>query len=134
MPAATGQFPDAPVRVVVAPGAGDDRTARIQKAIDYVAGLPADSNGVRGAVLLLKGRHEVSGGLQITNSGVVLRGQGMGEDGNGARRGRERSPHADSLHREKRPDVFRPTIAWQITDDYVPVGREEFSSQRRRWP
>ena len=36
---------------------------------------------MRGAVLLLKGRHEVFGGLQITNSGVVLRGQGMGEDG-----------------------------------------------------
>ena len=33
-------IPDAPVRVVVAPVAGDE-TARIQKAIDYVASLPA---------------------------------------------------------------------------------------------
>jgi hypothetical protein len=37
-------IPAAPVRVVVAPMPGDE-TARIQKAIDYVAGLSADSNG-----------------------------------------------------------------------------------------
>lgn len=73
-------IPNAPVRVVVAPVPGDS-TARIQGAIDCVAGLPPDSNGVRGAVLLLKGRHEVFGGLQISNSGIVLRGQGMGGDG-----------------------------------------------------
>src|SRR5580692_965769 len=33
------QIPDAPVRVVVSPMAGDE-TARLQRAIDYVAGLP----------------------------------------------------------------------------------------------
>ena len=73
-------IPDAPVRVIVSPIQGDE-TARIQKAIDFVAALSPDSNGVRGAVLLLKGRHEVIGGLQITNSGVVLRGQGADENG-----------------------------------------------------
>lgn len=69
-------IPAAPVRVVVAPMNGDE-TARIQRAIDYVASLPQDANGLRGAVLLLAGRHEVMGGLLITNSGVVLRGQGV---------------------------------------------------------
>ena len=49
------EIPTAPVRVVVSPAKGDE-TARIQKAIDYVAALPADSNGIRGAVLLLKRR------------------------------------------------------------------------------
>ena len=73
-------IPDAPVRVVVAPRPGDN-TARIQKAIDYVGRLPADTNGLRGAVLLLRGRHEVFGSLWLTNSGVILRGQGVGEDG-----------------------------------------------------
>src|SRR5262249_34885233 len=43
-------IPDAPVRVVVTPGKGDN-TARIQAAIDYVAGLPTDAQGLRGAVL-----------------------------------------------------------------------------------
>src|ERR1035438_1055067 len=63
------QIPDAPVCVVVSPIQGDE-TARIQKAIDYVAALPPDANGIRGEVLLLKGRHEIFGGLQITNAGV----------------------------------------------------------------
>jgi hypothetical protein len=69
-------IPAAPVRIVVAPVKGDE-TARLQQAIDYVASLPLDTNGLRGAVLLLKGRHEILGGLTITNSGVVLRGQGV---------------------------------------------------------
>src|SRR5690606_18742503 len=69
-------IPNAPVRVVVSPQPGDS-TARIQAAIDYVSSLSPDTNGLRGAVLLLAGRHEVLGSLLITNSGVVLRGQGI---------------------------------------------------------
>lgn len=69
-------IPAAPVRVVVKPVKGDS-TARIQWAIDYVSSLSPDTNGLRGAVLLLAGRHEVLGGLRITNSGVILRGQGV---------------------------------------------------------
>src|SRR5437870_5187055 len=38
-------IPDAPVRVIVTPGKGDN-TARIQAAIDYVAGLPPDAQGL----------------------------------------------------------------------------------------
>jgi len=71
------QIPNAQVRVVVALEKGDE-TRRIQEAIDYVTSLTPDTNGLRGAVLLVKGRHEVLGGLVIANSGVVLRGQGSG--------------------------------------------------------
>ena len=70
-------IPTATVRVVVAPAPGDN-TARIQRALDYIASLSPDTNGLRGAVLLLTGRHEIFGGLSITNSGVILRGQGNG--------------------------------------------------------
>jgi len=73
-------IPSAPVRIVVAPKPGDN-TERIQRAIDYVATLPSDTNGVRGAVLLLSGRHEILGGLIVTNSGVILRGQGASGGG-----------------------------------------------------
>ena len=69
-------IPSAPVRIVVE-ARPSDSTARIQQAIDHVASLAPDTNGLRGAVLLLKGRHEVLGGLHITNSGIVLRGQGV---------------------------------------------------------
>lgn len=117
-------IPDAPVRVVVSPVAGDE-TVRIQKAIDYVAGLPADANGVRGAVLLLKGRHRILGGLQITNSGVVLRGQGANEEGT--------TIEADGIDRRTliritgKDDLALGTNSgWQIAEDYVPVGVVSF--------
>jgi len=73
-------IPDVPVRVVVQVTQGDT-TQRIQRALDYVASLPADPNGIRGAVLLEPGLYHVSGSLKICTSGVVLRGSGMGPDG-----------------------------------------------------
>ncbi|HXA43985.1 MAG TPA: DUF6298 domain-containing protein, partial [Candidatus Angelobacter sp.] len=117
-------IPEVEVRVVVAPVPGDE-TARIQKALDYVGALPADTNGFRGAVLLLKGRHEVSGALQITNSGVVLRGQGMSEEGTilvatgTDRRTLIRITGQNDLS-------AHGNAGWKIADDYVPVGATSF--------
>src|SRR6185503_18068199 len=106
----------APVRIVVAPLPGDS-TARIQRAIDYVASLPADSNGLRGAVLLLKGRHEVLGGLRLDASGVVLRGQGMGTDGTVlVATGEDRRTLLRLVGKNDR--VTRTNEAWQIGDAY----------------
>ncbi|MEO6434804.1 MAG: DUF6298 domain-containing protein [Tepidisphaeraceae bacterium] len=73
-------IPNVPIRVVVPPMNGD-ATARIQAAIDHVTTLSPDEHGVRGAVLLQKGRYEVTGGLRIAASGVVLRGSGAGKSG-----------------------------------------------------
>jgi hypothetical protein len=73
-------IPDVPVRVVV-PVTKGDATLPVQAALDYVAGLPADKQGIRGAVLLQKGRYEITGSLQIRAGGVVLRGSGAGENG-----------------------------------------------------
>lgn len=78
--AAEKAIPDVPVKVVVPLKTGD-ATLRIQAAIDYVAGLPAGTDGLRGAVLLQKGVYEVSGPLTLSHSGVVLRGSGMNEGG-----------------------------------------------------
>jgi hypothetical protein len=118
------EIPTAPVRVVVSPAKGDE-TARIQKAIDYVAGLPADSNDVRGAVLLLKGRHEIFGGLQITNSGVILRGQGMGSDGTIlVAAGLDRRTLITIAGRDDRES--HSNEGWQIANEYVPVGADSF--------
>jgi hypothetical protein len=64
--------PTAPARVVVPAKAGDS-TTRIRIALGYVGGLPPDTNGVRGAVVLGGGRHEVFGQLRLP-AGVVLRG------------------------------------------------------------
>src|SRR5438132_233963 len=55
-------------------------TAAIQGALDAVAQKPL-MNGFRGAVLLKPGMFQVSGQLNITASGVVLRGSGSGMGG-----------------------------------------------------
>ena len=117
-------IPDAPVRVVVAPEPGDS-TARIQQAIDYVADLPANDHGIRGAVLLLKGRHEIRGGLLLDASGVVLRGQGMGKDGTVlVATGVGRRTLIRIVGRDDQ--ITHSNAAWQIKDEYVPVGATRF--------
>ena len=118
------EIPTVPVAVVVSPVKGDE-TARIQKAIDYVGSLPVDSNGVRGAVLLLRGRHEILGGLRMTNSGVILRGQGMGEDGTVlVAAGQGRRTVITIAGRNDRE--IHTSDGWQIKDEYVPVGAKTF--------
>src|SRR5205085_6050273 len=53
-------IPDVPIKVIV-PFVNGDATLRIQSALDYVASLPLDKNGFRGAVLLQKGVYKVEG-------------------------------------------------------------------------
>jgi len=116
--------PDVPVRVVVSPARGDN-TQRIQTAIDYVAGLPADAGGIRGAVLLLKGRYEVFGSLKMSASGVILRGQGMGGSGTVLlAAGSDRRTLIRIAGRNDRTDL--PGKSYRIIDDYVPVGAYSF--------
>lgn len=118
------EIPNVPVRVIVSPAA-DDETARIQKAIDYVGGLPADARGIRGAILLLKGRHEILGALQITNSGVVLRGEGTNDGGTVlAAAGCDRRTLLRIAGRNDCAGQTQP--GWQMADDYVPVGTTSF--------
>lgn len=73
-------IPNAPVRLVVPPVDGDDG-ARIQAALDRVATMPPDQDGVRGAVLLEAGSYQVEQQLILEHSGVVLRGQGPHKGG-----------------------------------------------------
>ncbi len=73
-------IPEIAVKVTVPHKAGD-ATNRIQSAINYVASLPLDKKGFRGAVLLEKGTYQIDGDLKITASGIVLRGSGAGENG-----------------------------------------------------
>jgi hypothetical protein len=73
-------LPAVQARVAVEPGDGD-AAARIQAAIDLVSSMPQDAEGIRGAVLLKRGLYHVGTTLHIRASGVVLRGEGQGEDG-----------------------------------------------------
>lgn len=108
-------IPDAQVQVTV-PAVKGDSTARVQAAIDFVAGLTPDANGFRGAVLLLAGRHEIGGRLQLSANGIVLRGQGADTVlvATGADRRALIQICGQSL-----PLLDKPRA---VTDNYVPVG------------
>lgn len=86
-------IPDVPVVVTLSPPEGEakpvdpmkypvgpDGLKTIQDALDKVAGMKPDANGFKGAVLLKKGTWYLSAGL-LVQDGVVLRGEGDGEDG-----------------------------------------------------
>ncbi len=120
--AAERPIPDVPIRAVV-PALLGDAAQRIQKAVDYVASLPADANGIRGAVLLEKGVYEVSGSLKIAAAGVVLRGSGMGQGGTvllGTGQCR------DTLICVKGNDDRKTTALVQVADAFVPVNATTF--------
>jgi hypothetical protein len=110
-------IPTVAVKVVV-PVSKGDATLRIQSALDYIASLPLDNNGFRGAVLLQKGTYNVNGQLQIKASGIVLRGSGMGQNGTvlfGAGTDRETLIRVLGKNDKVTGNEFK------ITDAYVPV-------------
>ncbi len=114
-------IPSLPVKVVV-PVVKGDATLRIQSALDYVASLPADVNGFRGAVLLQKGTYEVFGQLRITASSVVLRGSGINATTIiGAGTGR-----LALVKIVGRNDVPKDLYGNKIMDAYVPVNAMSF--------
>lgn len=115
-------IPNVNVKVVV-PVIKGDATQHIQAALDYVAALPADANGFRGAVLLQKGKYEVLGQLRITASGVVLRGSGINATTIiGA--GTGRLALIKIIGTNKKTQIGEGEI--KITDVYVPVNATTF--------
>ena len=62
------------------PLGGDDR-ARIQAAINEIAAMPLSSAGFRGTLLLTAGAYRVSDRVNISSSGIVIRGEGQGVTG-----------------------------------------------------
>jgi len=135
-------IPEVPVRAAVEPGVGD-ATARIQAAIDAVSRLPADAAGRRGAVLLKKGRYPIAGTLRLHTGGVVLRGEGQGDDGTTivAAGATQRSlivagGTAGRAPRNEDDDTSEPSTAgaggqhWAVADDYVPVGARRLHVDR----
>src|SRR5512140_2723225 len=70
-------LPQVPVKRTLQPSGTNDQTAAIQKALDEVGAMKPE-NGFRGAVLLAPGVFPCSATLNISSSGVVLRGSGSG--------------------------------------------------------
>ncbi len=116
-------IPNAPGRVVV-PVKKGDATLRIQAAINYVASLQPDKEGIRGAVLLEKGKYDVLGSLTINVSGVILRGSGNTLDGTVmVAGGTDRATFIRVLGK-KDQKIDKPI---KITNPYVPVNASQFT-------
>lgn len=118
-------IPDVPVVKTVFPSDTNSQ-AVIQKAIDEVSQRKPDINGFRGAILLKKGTYKIPGTIYIVTSGVVLRGEGDGEQGTKlvATGNRQRSlieVMGDGYLEEI------PGTRAAVTDDYVPVGATSFN-------
>ncbi|UFH52663.1 DUF6298 domain-containing protein [Spirosoma sp. KNUC1025] len=110
-------IPNVAIKVVV-PARKGDATRRIQAALDYVASLPLNSDGFRGAVLLDKGVHEVAGSLHISASGVVLQGSGMNAGGTTLLGTGTSRDHLITISGKSDRQL---AAALPITDSYVPV-------------
>lgn len=115
----SGPIPFVTPRAVVAPVTGD-ATAAIQAALDYVASLPVDASGFRGAVQLGRGTYSIAGSLLIRASGVVLRG--MGKETVLLAAGLDRR----TLIRVAGVDDRTLSDFAPVTDAYVPVGAMSF--------
>lgn len=128
-------IPTVPVKATLWPILGDN-TNHIQKVIDSVSALPPDAFGFRGAILLKMGHYELHKPINIKTSGVVLRGEGMGDTGT-ILFGKIPVPEEGAARRFRRPALINiegeKSITAQedakvrITNDYVPVGATKFT-------
>jgi hypothetical protein len=127
-------LPTVPIKETVWPVAGDN-TSNLQSAIDRVSALPRDKNGFRGALLIKMGYYKLGTPLKIAASGVVLRGEGMGDTGTiligtGNPRGNGGGPGRG----QPTLVVIAGESGWNaqedakqvVSDEYVPVGARSF--------
>lgn len=128
-------IPYVPVKATIWPLPGDN-SDHLQKAIDSVSALPADTTGFRGAILLKMGIYNLEKPITIKVSGIVLRGEGMSDigtiligkipkqtQGQSGNRGRSALINVAGAIAIKPIEETRQTI----TDSYVPVGAVSFN-------
>ena len=69
-------FPDSYFVQEIYPDPSGNDTDNIQSTINFLADLPTDNNGMRGVVLLAPGIFTLTTSINITASGIILRGSG----------------------------------------------------------
>ncbi|HEX5169704.1 MAG TPA: hypothetical protein VFW11_11060 [Cyclobacteriaceae bacterium] len=126
-------IPYVAVKEIVWPILGDN-SGVIQAAIDRVSALRSDASGFRGAILLKMGTYPLEKPVYIKASGVVLRGEGMGDVGtilfgkiNKDNQGPPfRRPALVNIGGESGVQPLENTRQ-RITNSYVPVGARSFN-------
>jgi len=129
-------IPDVSVVLSIEPVEGDN-TAHIQQAIDSLATFEPDSAGFRGALLLKAGTYEVYGTIYLNKSGIVLRGEGDGDDpsSNTIILAKGNSPNQRSVLIAGGGEASKwremvPGTKSNILDDTVLVGARSFRVQK----
>jgi hypothetical protein len=130
-------IPGVPVRETIWPVAGDN-SQHVQAAIDRVSAMTRDAAGVRGAVLLRAGYYRMAAPVRIQSSGVVLRGEGMGDAATvligtgtgrlegGATGGGGGAQGTLVVISGASGAIARDDTRQAVVDDYVPVGARRF--------
>jgi hypothetical protein len=122
------KLPDVPTTVTLEPSGAEDESERIQAALDDLGKSLEKTPDGGGALLLKKGLWKVNKTLTMSYSGVVLRGEGDGEDGTillATGTWRFYSILIDS----GRPGLGWPTasvLGTGLDQPYVPVGSTRF--------
>ncbi len=120
-------IPNVPVVLELDQPSGQDDRQRIQDALDQIAGMEPGPDGFRGALLLSSGQWRVDGTLNITASGVVLRGEGQGQDGTTIVATEREQHDLIVLQGQGQGPGSRQNQRQPITDARVPVGARRFT-------
>jgi len=123
------KLPDVPTLVTLEPSGAEDESGRIQAALDDLGKTLEKTPDSRGALLLKKGLWKINKTLTMSYSGVVLRGDGDGEDGTVLLATMKwvfwlidvRSPQKDP------PWPGTPPSTRIIDQSYIPVGATRFN-------
>lgn len=113
-------IPTVPVVKTVTAISGDNLSS-IQSAIDEVAALPMDANGIRGAILFKAGLYNVSNTININAGGIVLRGEGNSSTGTRFYATKTAQHTLFAFGGASKPSYITSTKK-SITDSYVPIG------------
>ena len=118
-------IPTVPLVKTVNAVAGDNWT-NVQNAINEVATLPLNSNGFRGAILFKSGTYELNNTINITASGIVLRGEGF--DGSGTNFvATKKAQHTLFNFAGASGKTSISYSTKKIEDAYVPIGKKQIT-------
>jgi hypothetical protein len=123
------KLPDVPTSVTLEPSGAEDESERIQTALDDLGKSLEKTPDGRGALLLKKGLWKVNKTLNMSYSGVVLRGEGDGEDGTVLLATMKEGTLITVAHKD--PGPADPTYAGlkdMLAQSYVPVGATRFKT------
>lgn len=112
------------INVKITLDAGDfqnDDSKRIQEAIDRLGKTIPDERGMRGAILLKKGKYNIENTIYLKYSGIVLRGEGEDELGTVLVGTKPEQYELIKVGTEAQPERIRRSLT-RITDVYVPSG------------